>query len=291
MVLNHIKQLSLNIGLAATLLAGCSAARHDDHSHHHAHGGTAEFLAHAAVMVESGPVKILFDPIFDKDYGRFQLVAQETQAKLMAGQTPFDGVDAVFVSHAHGDHFAAEMMIDYLNANPKVTLIAPEQALEKLRETESWDEALSSRIHAKPLALNTGSDEIFDLGGTAVDVTRLRLPHAGGERQAKVENIVYRVSLSSDATVMHLGDTDPDETGLRAQSPVFKAVSSDMAFVPVWFIGAADEATTKALLNAEHVIGVHVPKEVPEAVKASGVDYFSVPGERRTLKTSDDKND
>ena len=283
MVLNHIKQLSLNIGLAATLLAGCSAARHDDHSHHHAHGGTAEFLAHAAVMVESGPVKILFDPIFDKDYGRFQLVAQETQAKLMAGQTPFDGVDAVFVSHAHGDHFAAEMMIDYLNANPKVTLIAPEQALEKLRETESWDEALSSRIHAKPLALNTGSDEIFDLGGTAVDVTRLRLPHAGGERQAKVENIVYRVSLSSDATVMHLGDTDPDETGLRAQSPVFKAVSSDMAFVPVWFIGAADEATTKALLNAEHVIGVHVPKEVPEAVKASGVDYFSTSGETREI--------
>ena len=107
--------------------------------------------------------------------------------------------------------------------------------------------------------------------------------HAGGERQAKVENIVYRVSLSADATVMHLGDTDPDEAGLRAQSPVFKAVPSDMAFVPVWFIGAAHETPTEALLNAEHVIGVHVPKEVPDAIKTSGVDYFSAPGETREI--------
>ena len=273
--------------LPLVLLTACAETQshgdqpHDDHSHHHAHGGTAEFLAHAAVMVESGPVKILFDPIFDKDYGSFQLVAQETQAKLMAGQAPFDGVDAVFVSHAHGDHFAAGMMIDYLNANSEAALIAPEQALEKLRKEASWDEALLPRIHADPIALNMSSNHTYDLGGTPVEVTRLRLPHAGGERQAVIENIVYRVSLNSDAVVMHLGDTDPDEQGLRAQSPVFKAATSDMAFVPVWFIGAANETTTHELLNAEQVVGVHVPKKVPESLAASGEDYFSKAGEIR----------
>jgi len=261
------KCLSLTACLAGASLAGCSQAHHSD-DHHHRHGGTAEFLAHAAVMVESGPTKILFDPIFDKDYGSFQLVAKETQAKLMAGQAPFDGVDAVFVSHAHGDHFAAGMMISYLIANPEVKLIAPEQALAKMQKEESWNEGLAARIHAKPIALNTSSDETYNLGGTPVDVTRLRMPHAGGARQAKIENIIYRVSLSPDATVMHLGDTDPDEKGLSAQSSVFNAASSDMAFVPVWFFGAASEASAEALLNAEHIVGVHVPKKVPADFRA-----------------------
>lgn len=267
-------------GLAAILGLGACAAPHA-HDHHPA--SRAEFLAHAAVMVESGPTKILFDPIFDKDYGSFQLVAQETQALLMAGQAPFDGVDAVFVSHAHGDHFSAELMIDDLSANPEVKLITPVQALSQMQKHANWGEALSPRIHATSIELNASLDETFDLGGTPVDVTRLRLPHAGGARHAKVENIVYRVALSPDATVMHLGDADPDQKGLAAQRPVFNKTVSDIAFVPFWFIGAANDASVGAALNAEHVVGVHVPKNIPEGLKTSGADYFSEPGETREI--------
>ena len=270
--------------LAGVFVAACTGSdnhAHDDHSHDHHPGGSAEFLAHAAVMVESGPTKILFDPIFDKDYGSFQLLAPERQRLLMAGQAPYDGVDAVFVSHAHGDHFAAGLMIDYLTANPQVKLVAPEQALLQMQKDEGWNDVLAARIHADPIALNACSDETINLGEADVDYTRLRLPHAGGARQAKVENIVYRVSLSSDATVMHLGDTDPDEKGLNAQSAVFNQTASDMAFVPVWFIGAANETSFEAVLNAEHVVGVHVPKIIPESVLDSDVDYFSKPGETR----------
>ena len=78
-----------------------------------------------------------------------------------------------------------------------------------------------------------------------------------------------------------MGDTDPDEKGLNAQSAVFNQTASDMAFVPVWFIGAANETSFEAVLNAEHVVGVHVPKIIPESVLDSDVDYFSKPGETR----------
>ena len=271
--------------LAGALMTGCSGAEHnhdDGHSHHGS--SAAEFIAHAAVMVESGPTKILFDPIFDKDYGSFQLVAKDTQALMMSGQAPFDGVDAVFVSHAHGDHFAAGLMIDYLIANPEVKLFVPEQALKQLEEDTRWNAALKARTQSDQIALNASLEGAFDLGGEQVDVTRLSLPHAGGARQAKIENLVYRVSLSADATVMHLGDADPDENGLRAQSPLFNKRESDMAFVPFWFIGAASEPSVNSLLNAEHVIGVHVPKKVPVSLVNSGADYFSVPGERREIE-------
>ena len=271
--------------LAGALMTGCSGAEHnhdDGHSHHGS--SAAEFIAHAAVMVESGPIKILFDPIFDKDYGSFQLVTKDTQALMMSGQAPFDGVDAVFVSHAHGDHFAAGLMIDYLIANPEVKLFVPEQALKQLEEDTRWNAALKARTQSDQIALNASLEGAFDLGGEQVDVTRLSLPHAGGARQAKIENLVYRVSLSADATVMHLGDADPDENGLRAQSPLFNKRESDMAFVPFWFVGAASEPSVNSLLNAEHVIGVHVPKKVPDNLVSSGADYFSVPGERREIE-------
>lgn len=277
MTLNLPKFICVPLCLAGALISACA----EPHSHHA--GGSAEFIAHSAVMVESGPTKILFDPLFDQDYGSFQLVAQKTQSLLMAGQPPFDGVDAVFVSHAHGDHFAAGIMIEYLTANQNVQLIAPVQAFTQMQKQASWDEALAPRIHATPLDLNTSIDERFDFDGMPVDVTRLRLPHAGGARQAKIENIVFRVNLNADATVMHMGDADPDEDGLSAHSVVFNKTASDMAFVPFWFVGTANDASVNALLNAKHVVGVHVPKDVPEALAGSGADYFSVPGEKRDL--------
>lgn len=286
---NPLRRLSMLIGLSTLALSGCAASQHDhnhgsDHAHDQAHkGGSAEYIANAAVMVESGSTKILFDPIFDNDYGTYQLVAPATQTLMMAGQPPFDGVDAVFVSHAHGDHFAADIMIEYLIANPAVQLIAPTQALTQMQEHAAWDDALITRIHAKAIDLNAIIDETFDLGGTSVAVTRLRLPHAGGARHAKVENIVFRVSLAQDATVMHLGDADPAEDGLRAQSRVFNQTTTQTAFVPFWFVGKANDAAVNELLNAEHLVGVHVPKNVPAALAGSGADYFSVPGEKREI--------
>ena len=275
------KIIPLTFCFASLSLMACNG-HPDDHSHHGS--SSAEFIAHAAVMVESGPTKILFDPIFDKDYGSFQLVAQETQQLMMSGQAPFDGVDAVFVSHAHGDHFAAGLMIDYLIANPEVKLFVPEQALTRLQEDTRWDAALEARTQSDEIALNASLEGAFDLGGERVDVTRLRLPHAGGERQAKIENLVYRVSLSPEATVMHLGDADPDKDALSVQAPLFNKTLSDMAFVPFWFIGEAVDPAYNSLLNTEHVIGVHVPKNVPDSLVNSGADYFSVPGERREIE-------
>jgi len=275
--ITRLKPLLALIGLSTLTVSGC-AETHHGHSH-----GSAEFIAHAAVMVESGPTKILFDPIFDKDYGSFQLVAPETQSLMMAGQPPFDGVDAVFVSHAHGDHFAAGLVIEYLTANPEVQLIAPMQALTQMQKHEAWDEALRARIDAQEVELNASLEQSFNFDGTPVAVTRLRLPHAGGARQAKIENIVFRVSLNRDATVMHMGDTDPAEEGLTAQSHVFNKTETQLAFVPLWFVGTENDAAVHELLNAEHLVGVHVPKTVPEALAESGADYFSVPGETREI--------
>jgi len=44
------------------------------------------------------------------------------------------------------DHFSAIAMINYLTANPEVSLVAPQQALEMMQENANWDEALRERM-------------------------------------------------------------------------------------------------------------------------------------------------
>jgi len=59
----------------------------------------AHYLENAGVMIERGDTKILFDPFFRSDYGQYDLVPQEMEAALFAGSPPWDGIDAIFISH------------------------------------------------------------------------------------------------------------------------------------------------------------------------------------------------
>ena len=140
--MNISKAIRWPLCLASALLTACSGAEHDhDDGHSHHANSSAEFIAHAAVMVESGPTKILFDPIFDKDYGSFQLVAQETQQLMMSGQAPFDGVDAVFVSHAHGDHFAHCVTVPIQQSIGGVGITVANSVEKFLRRFAFWPES------------------------------------------------------------------------------------------------------------------------------------------------------
>lgn len=261
----------------------------------HSVGGQAHYIANEGVMVQSGDRKILFDPIFDNGFGTFPMVEADVREKLMNGEAPFDGVDAVFVSHAHGDHFAANDMVQYMLSNPNVRLIAPPQALEQMRGVDDWDQRLTDRVMAQPIALNTSMDHIFDLGvandAFTVGVTRLRVPHIGGDMHEAVENIIYRVTLAPDATVMHLGDADADTAMFENQSALFQSVRTDMAFVPFWFIASPGDELTRDLLNAAHTVGIHVAIDVPEDLAVSGADYFSIPGESRDLQNPNSRKD
>lgn len=253
-----------------------------------ARGAEALYLANEGVLVRSGETTVLFDPLFDDSYGQYQLLPDPMQAAIFSGEPPFDNVGAVFVSHAHGDHFSARLMLDYLRVQPGVRLYAPAQAIAAMRNAaEDRDRAIFERVTG--IAIDSG-DEALDFVIDAVAVTVMRVPHSGWpNRMADIENLVFRVTLEDDVTVAHFGDADPDPDHFAVNAESWKAARTDLAMPPYWFFlsdGGLD--ILENIVGAADAIGVHVPVSISDDPNARqtelrGHDLFTVPGQTRPL--------
>lgn len=279
------------LGCAAFVAASCSEAPPHaglDRAADAPMAGTATSILNAGVMTEMGheqgaSVKFLFDPLYDDHFGSLQQLTPELIAAIVSGAAPYDGVDAVFVSHAHGDHFSARELTRLLVAQPQVQLIAPEQAIERMRADASWQPAFEGRIRA--ITLENGEvQQSFEVAGAQVEA--FRSPHSGWpERHADTHNITYRVSVASGQgeaahRVMHLGDAGVAAEHYAALADFLAAKRSGLAMVPFWFYQEDNlPAIIDETLNAETSVAVHVPVSVPAYVMDGGQPYFSSVGE------------
>ena len=249
----------------------------------------AMYLANAGLMITHGESKILFDPLFRNGYGQYPLVPLEMEEALMAGQEPFQGVDAVFVSHFHGDHFSPQDVFDYLRRNNVVLLYAPVQATEALLHfaTES-DSAVLERVTG--LDIDYG-DSAISLSVGALDIEAFHIPHSGWpERKPEVQNIAFRVTIDDSTTILHMGDADARDAHFEIDAGLWAARKTDVAFPPYWFF--TSEQGPRILANRIQpamAVGVHVPI-VLQPEYSQGLDehdLFRTPGETRLITITD----
>ena len=277
-----MKHLTLK-AIASLAVFAFGIAASDIASAHSSHA-EARYIAIEGVLISQGHTKIMFDPLPLSGFGTYSEVPESTQQQIMAGEGPYKGVDAVFISHAHTDHFAANKTIAYMQAHRKVRLIAPGQALEKMQEHEDWDPKLLKRITA--INLEAGdAPQLIKLKN--IHATAVRIPHAGwpAPARAAVQNIVFRVTLDKKATVMHMGDADPNPVHYKPHAEHWDSKRTDTAFPPYWFfLSENGQAILSNDINADKAIGTHVPIKVPQKLKDSGADYFSVFEETRPIK-------
>ncbi len=239
---------------------------------------TALYLGNEAVLVTSGDQKVLFDPFFHNSYGIYQLVPEKIQLDILAGRPPFDDINVVFVSHSHGDHFAADMMLEYMQNNQQVKLVAPDQAVKLLLALPE-SEKVTARITSVKLLLG---DALWrtTLGG--LEIEAVRIPHAGWPGRANIENIVFRVQLDESKSITHLGDADVNMDHYLPYETHWHDSATDLAFPPYWFIESTKgRKILEEQMNTNTSIGIHVPQDPPKALIESGQDFFSIPGESR----------
>jgi L-ascorbate metabolism protein UlaG (beta-lactamase superfamily) len=266
------------------LLAGIGAAQaHSDHP-----PPTAHYLANEGVMVVHGDTKVIFDPLFRSSYGRYRLLPEAMEEALFAGAPPFDGIDAVFISHYHGDHFSPADVLRLLREQPAIRLYAPAQAVEGLRGVaEPEDAGLFERVEAVKLAYK---DAPVRLEMDGLEIGAVRIPHSGWPTgRLDVENISWRVTLEDLTTVIHMGDADPNHVHFERDTGYWHERVTNMAFPPYWFFDSTyGPGVLKDFIRAKKNVGIHVPVAMPEdpSGRPEGLrdhDLFTIPGEVREI--------
>ncbi|MGH8168369.1 MAG: MBL fold metallo-hydrolase, partial [Woeseiaceae bacterium] len=271
----------LLVGTFAAILFAAPAVAHDS-------SARAHYLANEGVMVVQGETKVLFDPLFNESFGQYRLVPDDMRRALFAGEPPWAGVDAVFISHYHDDHFSPQDMLEFLRARDGLHLYAPEQAVAALREvTEADDEALFARVTSIALEYGDAPQQV-EIPGLLIEA--VRIPHSGWpDRQTHVENIAWRITLDDQTTVLHLGDADTKDLHFEKHEEHWEGRLPHMAFPPYWyFLSAEGLRVLNQRLRPAHSVGIHVPVTIPEAAAErepplQGVDLFTRPGETREI--------
>jgi len=240
-------------------------------------------------MIAHGNSKVLFDPFFRNGFNNYDLMPAKMEADMFAGAPPWNGIDAIFISHYHGDHFDPAIVLEYLSLWPEVQLYAPEQAMQALRSLPGQkEEQLLARLHS--LDLERDSDTVrLQTGDIAIEA--IRVAHAGWpDRHGEVQNIAFRVTLDEVMTVVHLGDADSGEQHYVPHTEFWQEREADLALTPVWLL-LTDKGrhVLTRFVDAEHLIGVHVYSSIPDDANRrppefKGLDIFTRPGETRQLQ-------
>jgi len=245
----------------------------------------AKYLGNEAVLVTAiegeKTRKVLFDPFFHNNYSTYTLVPNEIRRSIFEGNKPYDNIDAIFVSHAHGDHFSAQDVLTYLSKYPKTKLVAPKQAINQILKLGGGNKVKQQLISVELQYRETAKH--YSVGNILIDA--VRIPHAGWPGRANIENVVFRVKMDGNTTVMHLGDADPNRVHFDLHKNHWKSLKTDLAFVPYWFY-FSDEGNDilENQINSEDSIGVHVPTKVPVQLIETKKGFLSKPGEIKEIK-------
>jgi L-ascorbate metabolism protein UlaG (beta-lactamase superfamily) len=247
------------------------------------------YLANAGVLIASGETKVVFDPLFRNDFGSYRLLPEALERALFAGEPPFDGLDAVFISHYHEDHFSPSDIFRLLKERSEIKLYAPVQALAGMRRIAHDDNYRDLFARVTEIDLDYKAPPITIEAGDLI-IEASRIPHTGWpERLLDVENIAYRVTIDETTTVLHLGDADTRDVHFAYDAAFWDRRRTHMAFPPYWYFQSEDgRHVLEHRLKPDHSVGIHVPREVSSnpAERPSdlqGYDLFVEPGEIREI--------
>ena len=285
----NLARITVALLAAATILAGAGCGSRGDSSPTPVPKAKAHYLANEGVLVATDETRIVFDPLFRNDFATYRLLPEELERALFAGEPPFQGLDAVFISHYHEDHFSAEDVLRLLKERREIRLYAPAQAVAEMRRIAGGNdggEDVFSRVTEIRLEYKD-PPTMIETGDLVVEA--VRIPHTGWpDRQLDVENIAYRVTLDESTTVAHLGDADTSDLHFAHDAVYWERRSLDMAFPPYWYFQSDNgRRVPEQRLKPGHAVGIHVPVELTSPAERppelAGYDLFVTPGETRDI--------
>ena len=150
------------------------------------------YVGNSGFLLNICDKKILVDALFKGFEGNYEL-PQEVQDKLTRAQAPFDDVDLIVVTHAHGDHVNSDMVKQHMQNNPKAIFASTQQMVEMLND-------FTDRCIGFNPTKEKSERKIID----DISVEAFFLPHGP---DARIINIGFLISVNG-ITIFQTGDAD-----------------------------------------------------------------------------------
>jgi len=152
------------------------------------------FVGNSGFLITVGDKKVLIDAFFEGFPPGYTLPAN-VRDLLVKAQPPFDSVDLILTTHAHGDHFSAAMVRQYLQTCPNAVFVSTTQSASQL--SDFGDRVIAADpVEASPV----------NLKANGVQVEAISMSHGYPPNDPKVIfNNAYVVTLNG-ITFFHTGD-------------------------------------------------------------------------------------
>ncbi len=150
------------------------------------------YVGNSGFLINIGDKKILIDALFKGFRGQYNL-PQKVQDKLTLAQAPFDDVDLILVTHAHGDHINPDMVRQHLKNNSKAIFVSTQQMVKALN-------GFTDRC----IAFNPTKEKSERKVINGIRIETFYLPHG---TNSKIINIGFLVSVNG-VTFFQTGDAD-----------------------------------------------------------------------------------
>jgi L-ascorbate metabolism protein UlaG (beta-lactamase superfamily) len=202
------------------------------------------YVGNAGFLFEIGDKKILIDALFKGFDGNYEM-PQEVQKKLTLAQAPFDNVDLILVTHAHGDHVDSAMVREHMKNNPKAILASTQQLIDYLKDSTE------RCIGFNPTKEISDQKEI-----QGIRVKSFLLPHGPDSR---IINIGFLVAVNG-ITLFQTGDADFDQfTFDEFKSLGLAEEKIDLAFIQHYYMRgySIENRFIQEGIASEYVFPIH----------------------------------
>ena len=197
------KDMKYSLIVLIFTLLGCTSSKEDL---------KVTYLSNCGFLFETQSLKVLIDP-FGTEFGNlFYLPTSETKINIEKGNTPFDNIDLVLITHIHGDHFNPFVAEKFLQNNKNAKMICPPQVFKQIKDSSVNFKQIEKQITSPQISMY----DLETIEINNISVTAVRMQH-GTDRSLqgidyddytdyeKTENFGYLINFEKKV-IFHQGD-------------------------------------------------------------------------------------
>ncbi|PKP34569.1 MAG: hypothetical protein CVU00_06285 [Bacteroidetes bacterium HGW-Bacteroidetes-17] len=245
------KALIISVLLTNIIVSSCFAQKQID----------LTYIANAGFLIECKGKQVLIDALFKQGWDTYLTPSNDVATKIISTQVPFAKSNLILITHDHGDHFDATMVVDYLKKSTKNILIAPPQVINAVLKYQD-DKNLKDQM----VELDKTNTAIND---TTIQGIRIRSFFIQHDTRPIIENFGYLIDIDG-IKVFHSGDNTGSEI-TEFENLTLQNEKIDLAILNFYGFWSTEEerAFTKKYINPKNIALMHIPPAEVRIVKDS----------------------